>query len=423
MRVLLGAFDLFSTVGGGQTFYRNLIRCNPDIDFYFLQRKRRNDQVLPANAHAIKYRAVHRGWHFWGFADPQSPARAVDPFLTAENIAESVSDHEFDVVDVPDFELFGIFLRQALEHHGVRFRRILLSMHGVISKTIALNWMSDGNIDLSFRRMEELQYATVDSRYFISEMYKDEWHKICGLPSYYLDPMSFFQTPPRQRYTGEPDRPALAFVGRTEKRKGPHLFVDLLWWLPRDSYSRATIIGPACTSGDAPSSDYLRRLAEPRELDVEIVPGVDHDELSKVFASRTIVFAPSVYDTLNLVALESLFSGCPTVVGNGAGVGRYLVDRFPEVPFVSFDVHDVFRNYAKIEELILKYDEHRETLERALDRIDLAPRGMTIEDIYQASPVFDKPARMEVDSWWQCLNQFCERKVRMPRRWLARRAA
>ena len=36
MHVLLTSFDLFKEVGGGQTFYRNVILRNPEIQFTYL---------------------------------------------------------------------------------------------------------------------------------------------------------------------------------------------------------------------------------------------------------------------------------------------------------------------------------------------------------------------------------------------------
>ena len=36
MKVLIADFDLFKKTGGGQTFYRSLIKKNPEIDFYYI---------------------------------------------------------------------------------------------------------------------------------------------------------------------------------------------------------------------------------------------------------------------------------------------------------------------------------------------------------------------------------------------------
>ena len=38
MRVLLPAVDIFYSVGGGQSFYKQLIKANPDIEFSYLIR-------------------------------------------------------------------------------------------------------------------------------------------------------------------------------------------------------------------------------------------------------------------------------------------------------------------------------------------------------------------------------------------------
>ena len=47
-------------------------------------------------------------------------------------------------------------------------------------------------------------------------------------------------------------------------------------------------------------------------------------QLGRLFSSRTMTLLPSRFDSLNLVALESVLSGCPTAIGSGAGACRFL---------------------------------------------------------------------------------------------------
>ena len=54
----------------------------------------------------------------------------------ASNIAASVANQNFDIIDVPDYEQWGIFLKPALKQYGVKFNSVSLSMHGKISKTL-----------------------------------------------------------------------------------------------------------------------------------------------------------------------------------------------------------------------------------------------------------------------------------------------
>ena len=407
MRVLIAGFDLFGSVGGGQTFYRSVIQRNPHIEFHYLREREGADAAPPANARPVAFREAYAPEQFAGYCEPGAPTWARDAVARANNIAYAVAGGRYDVVDVPDYEQFGAFIRPALRRHGVRADRVALSMHGVISTTLSLNWWADGSEYLSLRRLEHLQYAAADVRYFISEMYRDEWRALCPLPSHYLDPMWFFAPPPPQPYRPSDGPPALQFVGRTEKRKGPHLFVQMLWWLPAGLAGPASVIGPESFGGPGEGSlKFIRPFARARGVDVRFVECMAPEQLAGVFASKSVTVVPSIYDTLNLVALESLFSGCPTVVGSGAGVCRYLGERFPEVPFVTFDVADFFGSLPRVEELLRDYDGRRAELAEGLRRADRAPRGPGLEAAYRAPAEADPAARAETEEWYGRLTSF-----------------
>lgn len=406
MRVLIAGFDLFQSVGGGQTFYRGAIEKNPDIQFYYLRERESESVSRPANAHPIPYKAVYAPASLAGFAEPDVPGWLIHDFLATNNIARAVAGMNFDVVDVPDYERYGHFMAGALSRHGASTQKVVLSMHGAISTTLALNWGGTGTPMSYLVNLERLQYAAVDGRYFISPWYRDEWKGYSPLPAHDLDPMWVFTPPPRMPYRPIPGPPSLLFVGRTEKRKGPHLFVQMAWWLPPDSYSDAVVVGPAVTDSHGKSSnDYIRELAEVRKIGhrVRIEPTKTHAELAVCYAANTVTVTPSTYDTLNLVAIEALFSGSPTVVGSGAGACQYLRERFPGLPFVECDLNQFYAQLPKVEAVLREYERHRDELAAALDVADLSPRTPPLGDIYRASSVFDPAARGESNRYDQQL--------------------
>ena len=55
MKVLIADFDLFSKVGGGQTFYKSIIKKNPKIEFYYLIEKEPLNTSRPLNANVLEY--------------------------------------------------------------------------------------------------------------------------------------------------------------------------------------------------------------------------------------------------------------------------------------------------------------------------------------------------------------------------------
>jgi glycosyltransferase involved in cell wall biosynthesis len=404
MKVLIGGFDLFGAVGGGQTYYRNVILRNPQIEFHYFRQNESVHHSRPANARTIDYRIWYDPSCFVHPFDHGVPPWALSPYLDAHNLARCVSGHCYDVIDIPDYYNFGLFLRPALRHHDVKAGRIAMSMHGAISTSLSLNWGSDGSIDLPIRQIELMQYSAADLRYFISAYYRDEWQGYSPLETHLLDPMWFFDVPKPLPYRPETERPILRFIGRVEKRKGPHLFVEMAWWLPCGSYDSAEIIGPDCPGVQGQSAvAELETMCRRRGLNIRILKAQSMDELARGFASRSIVFAPSIYDTLNLVALEALFSGCPTVVGQNAGICRFLRERFPSIPFVPFDTDHFLANLPRVSELLDQYDERRTALEQAIKQADTSPVGPRLADIYDSRPVHDSAVSELTESWHQSL--------------------
>ena len=416
MKVLIGGFDLFGAVGGGQTYYRNVILRNPQIEFHYLRQNEPEYLPRPSNARAIDYRNWYEPSCFANPFDHGVPPWALSPYLDAHNLARCVAGNCYDVVDIPDYYNFGLFLRPALRHHDVAADRIAISMHGLISTSLSLNWGSDGSIDLPIRQIETMQYSAADLRYFISAFYRDEWRDYSPLESHLFDPMWFFDVPKPLPYRPTTDKPILRFIGRVEKRKGPHLFVETAWWLRHGSYDSAEIIGPDCPGVQGQSAaGELEAMCRRRGLAIRILKSQSMDELARGFANRSIVFAPSIYDTLNLVALEALFSGCPTVVGQNAGVCRFLRERFPSIPFVPFDTDNFLVNIPRVTELLDQYDARRTALTEAIRQADTRPVGPRLTDIYNSRPIHDIAVSELTERWHRSLAHLLP-EVAIPRK-------
>ena len=400
LRVLVVEVDLFHSVGGGQTVYRRLINTNPHIDFYYLGVEEKPDVPRPANARMIPMVRPYDG-EFLGLArDGDPPPWSYSTFVEASNVAATVAGRDFDVVEIADFRNLGGMLHPALAEHGVRFQRSVLSMHGRLSNSLRMAWnpVEDPFTALDLR--ERLQYCAADIRYGISRAYLDDWRRLSDLESQYLNPLRILE-PPRpvlpEPSGGPPD---LCFVGRTEKLKGPDIFLDLVWWLPRELYRTASIIGPECVIGEDRSHAHLRRMMARRSESVSLRPAMTPAELARLFAGRSVVILPSRYDTLNLIALEALFAGCPTVIGTGAGVCRFLRESMPEVPHVALDIRNVYGCLPRIQAMLADYDGYRERLVRALERRRPVPDGPTLADIYASPPTSDRAQRDQVGQWY-----------------------
>ncbi|MEA5533089.1 glycosyltransferase [Crocosphaera sp. XPORK-15E] len=410
MKVLIADFDLFSKVGGGQTFYRSIIKKNPQIDFYYIAEKEPRETPRPSNAHALPYQEQFLLTDFKNFFEVTPPKWVERAFVMASNIAASATNQQFDVIDVPDYEQWGIFLRPALKHYGVTFNRIALSMHGKISKTLSLDWFDFGLDNIPLDLQEKMQYKTVDLRYGISKSYLDEWREFSDFDSHYYNPLYFIDLPKPTRGLPSEAPPSLNFIGRTEKRKGPDIFIDLVWWIPRESYSQASIIGPHSYNynNTKSSQKYLAEMINHRQKDLKMLPPMTRSELVELFASKSITFLPSRYDTLNLVALESLFSGCPTAIGNGAGVCRFLEESFPAVPFIKIDINDIYTALPKIQNILDNYQEYREHLVDTLLSSNLETSDPILEEIYNQPLISDTEINEELAQWYAQLINYWE---------------
>jgi hypothetical protein len=413
MQVLLAGFDLFKEVGGGQTFYRNVVLRNPDIQFTYLQKSESFKTPRPSNANAVPWRAAIKSLRDSSGLELEVPPSLYHSFTQATSVARAVAGQRFDVVDVPDYEQFGLFLRDALAYHDVSVDRIALGMHGRISTSLELNWCALSRDCSDVIRLENMQYKTVDVRYFYSEMYRNEWRAVDPVPAPVLDPLWFFDVPRLLPYQDRLGAPDLNFVGRCEKRKGPDIFVNLAWWLPPDCVGSIKLIGPQNYDRDGSSSDgHVAQMLRNRRLSsVEQGRCMTPAELAQVYAGKSNTFVPSVYDTLNFVALESLLAGCPTAIGSGCGVCGYLRKRFPELPFEEIDVANWCDSLPRIEAILRDYDNYRGILRNAILKQDLQPRGLRLPDVYRSPPAYDSVLRVRVSQWYDRLRNSVPRII------------
>lgn len=425
MRVLIVEWDLFRTTGGGQSVYRALIERNPDIEFYYLTTTDSSHHNRPANAHGIPYKSRYGASEFRVDLTDVSPLSWLfDDFARANNIAASVAGMQFDIVDLPDYEQCGALLRPALKHYQVRVGKIVLAMHGCISNTVRLNWATDEIRSVQMEDRENVQFRAADVRYAISQSYMDEWSARTQLPIEYLDPLHILGKVEPLRSRRSSDRPTLSFIGRTERRKGPDIFVDLTWWLPDHSYREAQIIGPESHDNSGRSStSYLEAMIAMRGADIRLRGGMAKTDLHALFGSRTLVCLPSRYDTFNLLAMEALFAGCPVAVGSGAGVRRFLDERMPDVPYVRIDVGNVFACLPALSEALRNYDDYRDTVVAEMQRCELHPQGEGLIEAYQSSASADADVVAASEHWYQLLRGYWdEGAIKRPTRLVIRTA-
>lgn len=401
MRILLLEFDLFKSMGGGQTVYKAIINNRPQDTFYYFIREEGKNNFRPSNAIPIPFKWIYQQniknipveqMHFYNvFFYTQNMARAV---------ADALEDTSFDVVDTPDYEQFGLFIRQSLEMHDIKVGTVALSLHGTISSSLKTNWPLPKNVSRTIaelRLREHLQFRVVDTRYGISEMYAQELQKYAPLHVNILDPLTILKNERPAKISGDLNKPDIYFIGRREKCKGPDLFVDLVWWLPKGTYNDVYIIGPdSVNAAGIGSEEIINRAAKLRGIKININSGVEYVEIFKIFMKRSIIVLPSRLDTFNLVALEAMLCGCPVVVSRNAGFTRFIQKRFPNLPVGIINLDCSRSGRTAIMEISSNYDKYRDRLVNALQQSDLSGDSTSLLKIYETAGEGDLRARSQV---------------------------
>jgi len=409
MRVLLVSPDIFDGVGGGQRFFTSMVQANPGIRFCSLYSGTSAPRNIPSNCELIQVTDIYRKRH--GSIDlnrvaaqfPQlSLAGKTYDVAQVLDIAASVAQEHFDYVEIPDYLPFGVLVPEALRYHGVTFDRVVLSMHGTLSMGIRDNWSDDVGDLTSLTTYERLLYQYADIRYGIGRDYVNHWAKTEHAPAHLLGIQNVYRAlfedlGRRVNRSGrEGGPPDLCFIGRQEKWKGPDLFLELCSRLPRKAFGQVRFFGPSVNLGNCRSDEALGRLAHNRNLDIHhetVAPSVMMNRLS---GDRMVVFTPSRRDTFNLVALESLLSGCPTIVSTKCGVCDFLDTALPGLPYGRLDPDNLFGTYHEILDIIQNYDGARRRLVEYLESAQAQPYGMTLQQVYQMPALPGRAARESV---------------------------
>ncbi|MBX3379458.1 MAG: glycosyltransferase [Phycisphaeraceae bacterium] len=382
MNVMLTELGIFDTVGGGQVAYQKLIAANPDVTFYFpVIGLGQIDSGLP---NAKPFVLQPAGIRLRPSSNPLESHVLFDSFLYAERLAAAAKDLSIDVVDSPDYSCRSLFVRPAFARQGIPVPKVVRALHGVLSKALHLGWGSHSSeLVAAIRLVESWCYRTSDVRYGISCQYISDWHTRTGFRAAYLDPMHMFEPPTAREWPRGGGPPDFAFIARRERRKGADLFADLMWWLGPKNVGKLRMMGSSDNQGDSVrSDDILRTMAWRRGIELDLQSNWTKDQLADLFATRVAHVVPSRWDSLSLVALESLFAGCPTAISSGAGVTGLLRARFPSVPWIPIDVHNPHACQEELADLARHYDAHRQKLTDAVSSLDLTPGGPSLAEIY-----------------------------------------
>lgn len=361
--VLIVDFDFFSSIGGGQVFYRRLVERNPQYDIYYPSRGPdlllKQGGMLPVNAHpsAFDESATPLMGRLLGLA--LSPAEAEYARLLL-CLAAPLQGMRFAAVDIPSFFPVVRVTRPILTALGISVDRIAIGLVGWQSVSLRQGYAGDAaaGVVTMLQALEGACTETAEVRYAISDAYKSE-NVGHGLPVSLIDMHdtieSFPQPVPAPAASGPPN---VCYVGRLDGAKGPDLFVDLVARMPRHLYGRCLMAGPDNVWSAPPRwSDRLLQQARDAGVPLEYLGQPRDAEIrDMIYRGRTVLVVPSRTDTFNYVALEAVLNGCPLLLSTRAGACDFLRSAHPELLPPTMDPERLDEAAARLQELLAGYD-------------------------------------------------------------------
>ena len=129
-----------------------------------------------------------------------------------------------------------------------------------------------------------------------------------------------------RRHGVDPDRPAVAFVGRITRQKGLPYLLRAAAELPPDVQLVLLAGAPDTPEIKAEVEQLIEGLRRDREGVVWIPEMLPRDQVIAVLSAATVFVCPSVYEPLGIVNLEAMACELPVVATATGGIPEVVVD-------------------------------------------------------------------------------------------------
>jgi glycosyltransferase involved in cell wall biosynthesis len=362
-KVLILTSDIYNKIGGGEKVYRGIIKDNPEVDFFFFSSRKLRSAELPSNAFEIpliekpildkkhirdRYKSASIKNTNTGLNDNEINAAEL-----AEQYASSAKGMQFDIIDIPEYEILGHFIRSALRTNGVKYGLIGVFIHGSLSATLEFEGKISSSAVDEIRKLEESQRYVADFFFTLNSWYPEKLG-INPEKCHELSPWLFVEKNNSQISSISDDSATkLAFFGRWEKRKGVDLLPPLIKLICHRKIG--LILGGKKT-------DNLRlfhstvKACNQRDIELTISSTIDAEEFYGSLSSKDILVIPSRFDSFNLVALEAIVEGRTVAISTQTGAYQFLKNNHPEIYFLEFDPKDLVKSSENISNHLLRVD-------------------------------------------------------------------
>ena len=374
LSVLVARPNLLTNISGVERFYQRLIPRHPDIRFTVLQTPESIDGLprLP-NVEIVPYRVA------LGRSLTANPGSWIREALVREawNIAASVADRSFDVVDGTTNFPIAHLLPAAFAAHRVKAGLYSLGLHGWSSESLAneFDGALRGALVAELSAHELLALEAADQRYAFSPMCLDDCRMRTALPVVALDPSDML---PVVKPGPAPNVPGgvmdLVQIGARAGYKGGDLLLHMLAGVPKRLVGRARFIGSDGRWGPdsrISPTEHLRVCATQSSVEADFVDSPSDAWIeAQVYARRTAVALCSRprSETFGFSAAEALLHGTPVLLSRYAGLARVLRETWTWVPAIIVDPFDADSSRRSICDLAANYERHRDQLREALTR-------------------------------------------------------
>ena len=407
--------DLSSAIGGGQTFFRNLIKSTSHTYLF-----PSHDKDAAPSLNFIPLPLVNfwqRHCHVLDFSRLSTPngvnfdGRQSD-LLDLMDMVQCFQGHDLDILEIPDYLPFSAFIPAICRYLRVDVGKFVLSMHGTLSMALEDNWAPFSGDFANLKYYEDLLARIVDVRYGIGARYIQGTSNRLNVPIHLLDPGQIFHFPKLsfepQATKPQEGNPDLVFIGRHEKWKGPDIFVDIVSKLDQNSFGKVRIFGPPVSIEGTSSTDRLTEMAALRGIDISFEVHSRQKLIEKFQSERMIAVFPSRLDTFNLSALEALLNGCPCIISRECGVLDYLDAAYPGIPYVRMGDRST-SDLATFTRVLDNYDTMRSDLRDFLRITQRKPVGQTITEIYAAPAETDQKSKNLLNHMFDQISRQFER--------------
>ena len=391
MKILILACDLFQKTGGGQVVYQKVIESTPTVNFtYFIDQEHENNS-RPMNANVVRLPSPRSVRFFEPILLDDSTRGTI---ANIDRLAYAVKDLEFDIIEYPDFMLYGKYLKAVLKKYNIFYKRLSIALHGSLSITDSLNWQHNF-FPIDYYEREKEQYLIADGAYGISEKLFEYYHKFDSENIYWLDPISFILSSSHNSDIKEDDKslPSLYGVGRLERIKGNDLLIQLAKLIRKDTYDEIVHVGQdEKMPNNMMASDFLQHLSECYDVPFRYISNVPRSNIQELYRKKMVLFVLSRFDSFNLVALEAIFSGCLCVISSNCYICHYLDKYYPNLPYIkarmdpdNLSIQNLYALAKEVQLFIDHYDDYKENLMEQLKKCNTEPRStLNLENYYKA---------------------------------------